>query len=473
MPKRKNYLSLIAIFILAFLAGNFAFPQFLNIPYFPNIPFKLGLDLQGGAHLVYQADLTGINPGERAKAMEGLRDVIERRVDIFGVVEPRVEVKDERLVVELAGVLDVAEAIRIIGETPFLQFKEQRAPEETEKILAKQEKVREKIGQDVLEITPEDFQKIQEIENWEIAFWNPYFKPTALTGKYLQRSEVTFGYPVREPVISLQFNEEGAKIFEEITARNIGRQLGIYLDGMSIIDTDGDGKITPNDIYAPVVREKITGGRAQISGDLTIERAKEVSRNLNAGALPVPIELISQQTVGPILGRISLDKSLIAGLFGFLAVIIYLILFYRLPGLLAALTLGIYILLLLALFKVVGVTLTLAGIAGVILSIGMAVDANILIFSRMKEELKENKSVDVSIEEGFKRAWPSIRDGNLTTIIVALILFLFGTGFVKGFALTLIIGILISMFSAVIISKNFLIFCERTKLAEVKWLWGQ
>ena len=387
--------------------------------------------------------------------MEGLRDVIERRIDLFGIVEPRVEVKDERLIIELAGVFDVTEAIRIIGETPFLQFKEQRAPEETEKILAKIEEVRAIIGEEA--ITDENFQKIQGIENWEMAFLNPHFKPTPLTGKYLQRSEVDFGDLVPEPVISLQFNEEGAKLFEEITARNIQKQIAIYIDNVRI--------------SAPTVQEKITGGSAQISGGFTIESARELSRNLNAGALPIPITLISQQTVGPVLGRVSLEESLIAGLFGFLAVIIFLVLIYRLPGLLAALALGIYLILFLALLKSIGVTLTLAGIAGVIFSIGIAVDANILTFSRMREEIQLGKSIKISIEEGFSRAWPSIFDGNLTTLLIALILFFFGVGFIQGFAFTLFLGILVNIFSAIIITKNFLIFFERTRLEKIKWLW--
>ena len=455
MTKRKNYLVIVAIFLLTFLAGNLIFPQVLNIPHFPVFSFRLGLDLRGGAHLVYQADLTGVEPAERIKTMEGLRDVIERRIDLFGIVEPRVEVKDERLIIELAGVFDVTEAIRIIGETPFLQFKEQRAPEETEKILAKIEEVRAIIGEEA--ITDENFQKIQGIENWEMAFLNPHFKPTPLTGKYLQRSEVDFGDLVPEPVISLQFNEEGAKLFEEITARNIQKQIAIYIDNVRI--------------SAPTVQEKITGGSAQISGGFTIESARELSRNLNAGALPIPITLISQQTVGPVLGRVSLEESLIAGLFGFLAVIIFLVLIYRLPGLLAALALGIYLILFLALLKSIGVTLTLAGIAGVIFSIGIAVDANILTFSRMREEIQLGKSIKISIEEGFSRAWPSIFDGNLTTLLIALILFFFGVGFIQGFAFTLFLGILVNIFSAIIITKNFLIFFERTRLEKIKWLW--
>ena len=459
MSKRKNYLIVIAIFALAFLAGNLVYPQFLKIPHFPDIPFRLGLDLQGGAHLVYQADLTEIEPADWQESMDGLRDVIERRVDVFGVAEPLVQVKDQRLIVELAGVLDVAEAVRIIGETPFLQFKEQRTEEEREIIIAKIEEIREITGNEPGEVmTAEDFQKIQEIENWQMIFEDPFFKPTVLTGKYLRRSRVGFDHPVPEPIISLEFNEEGAKLFEEITARNINQQVAIYIDQVQI--------------SAPVVQEKIIGGRAQISGDFTIEEARDLVRSLNAGALPVPIELISQQAVGPVLGKISLEQSLFAGLFGLLAVVIFLIFVYRLPGLLAAFALTIYIILILALFKLIPVTLTLAGIAGVILSVGLAVDANILIFSRMREELKMGKTIKASIEEGFNRAWPSIRDGNLTTLIVVLILFAFGSSFVKGFALTLFLGILISMFSAIVITKNFLKFFEGTKLERIKWLWG-
>jgi len=457
MSKWKNYLTIIIIFVLTFLAGNLAFPQLLNIPHFPDIPFRMGLDLQGGVHLVYQADLSEIEPGDRAESMDGLRDIIERRVDIFGVAEPLVQVKDERLIIELAGVLDVSEAVRIIGETPFLQFKEQRIEEEREKILTKAIEIREMIGKELEEMTADDFQKVQEIEDWQLIFEDPFFKPTALTGKYLEKSQVGFDQPVPRPIISLQFNNEGAKLFEELTSRNVGEPIAIYIDNVLL--------------SAPVVQEKISGGRAQITGDFTIEEARDLVMNLNAGALPVPIELISQQTVGPILGKISLEQSLIAGLFGLLAIVVFLIFVYRLPGLLAAFALAIYIILILALFKIIPVTLTLAGIAGVILSVGLAVDANILIFSRMREEIKDGKSIKSGIEEGFSRAWPSIRDGNLTTLMVTLILFAFGTSFVKGFALTLTLGILISMFSAIIITKNFLKFFEGTKLEKITWLW--
>ncbi len=258
-------------------------------------------------------------------------------------------------------------------------------------------------------------------------------------------------------MVLLQFNEEGAQLFGVLTEKNIGKFLPIYIDGILV--------------SAPTVQEKISGGKAQITGSFTVEEAQILSRNLNAGALPVPINLISQQSVGPTLGAISLEKSLKAGMVGFLAIILFIIVFYRLPGILASLALIIYIGLILSIFKLVPVTLTLAGIGGFILSIGMAIDANILIFSRLREELRAGKDFYQAVEEGFERAWSSIRDGNITTLIVAAILFSFGTSFIKGFALTLSLGILVSMFSAIVITRNFLRCFINTKLEKIKWLW--
>jgi len=440
MSKNRIYLTVLVIFILAFVAGNLSYPQLLKLPYLPDIPFKLGLDLQGGTHLVYEADLVNIEAEDYNSSMQGLRDVIERRVNLFGVQEPIVQLQEKadshRLIVELAGVADPALAIEMIGQTPFLEFREYK--EDYQDIIAKNQIAMESgVGEAEME--------------------DP-FQPTSLTGKYLQKAEVGFdqttGY---QALVLLQFNDEGSKIFSDLTSKNIGQPLAIYIDGIPI--------------SAPIVQETISQGKAQITGNFTIEEAQALARNLNAGALPVPINLISQQSVGPTLGKISLEKSLQAGIWGFLAVILFMILFYRIPGLLASLALMIYVSLILVLFKIIPVTLTLAGIGGLILSIGMAIDANILIFSRMREELKAQKSFSTAVEEGFKRAWPSIRDGNLTTLIVALILFGFGTSFVKGFALTLTIGILISMFSAIVITKNFLRVFVDTKLEKVKFLW--
>ena len=433
MRKNKVYITILVIFVLAFLAGNLDYPKFLNLKYFPEKPFKLGLDLQGGTHLIYQADLSGLAEDNYDSSMQGLRDVIERRVNLFGVEEPVVQVQDQRLIVELAGIKDPNQAIAIIGQTPYLEFREQK--ENYQEIIEKNQKIAES-GEGEME--------------------DP-FQATVLTGQYLEKAELGFDQTTYQSLVSLQFDDEGAKIFEELTEKNIGKPLAIYIDGVPI--------------SVPTVQDRISGGKAQITGSFTIDEAKTLARNLNAGALPVPIALISQQSVGPTLGKISLEQSLKAGIWGLLAVAVFMVLFYRLPGFFASLALVIYVGLVLALFKLIPVTLTLAGIGGFILSIGMAVDANVLIFSRMREELKEGKSFPLAVEEGFRRAWPAIRDGNLTTLIVAVILFGFGTSFVKGFALTLSIGVLISMFSAIFITKNFLRVFVGTKLEKVKILW--
>ncbi len=436
MSNRRTYITLAVVFFLAIFAGFLVYPAAWNkgadyinaefgvgAPHFFNVPFKLGLDLQGGMHLVYEADLSGIAKQDKGPVMDGLRDVIERRVNFFGVSEPIIQVQKERLVVELAGIIDPAEAIKQIGKTPFLEFKEQKT----------------------------NFDEIIK-ENKE----DP-FQSTLLTGRYLKKAEVSLDQQIYKPLVLLEFNDEGAKLFEGLTEKNVGKQLAIYVDGIPL--------------SSPVVNEKISGGKAQISGSFSIDEAKKLAQNLNAGALPVPIKLISQQTVGPTLGKVSLEKSLSAGIFGFLAVIAFMIIFYRLPGVLASLALAIYVVLILAIFKLMSVTLTLSGIAGFILSIGMAVDANVLIFSRMREELKLDKSFLISVGEGFRRAWPSIRDSNLNTLIVSSIFFTFGTSFVKGFAFTLILGVLISMFSAVFVTRNLLKLFQDSKINKYKILW--
>ena len=462
--RKKTFFTLLSIFLLAFLAANLDFPLYFNqgadfmnsklkiqeakykIPHFLDKPFKLGLDLQGGAHLLYQADLSKVDQKDKGAAMEGLRDVIERRVNYFGVAEPLVQVEGERLVVELAGIQSVSDAIKMIGQTPLLEFKEQRSPEETQKILDKQKEVQGK-----------GIEEIQKISDWELAFEDPYFQATTLTGQYLKKADIAFDETTGKPLVQIQFNDEGAKLFHDLTAKNVEKQIAIYIDQKLI--------------SAPRVQEAISGGKAQITGDFTIEEAKYLARNLNAGALPVPIHLISQESVGPILGKVSLDHSLRAGLIGSLGVVLFMIFFYRFPGVLASFALLIYTALVLAIFKLVPVTLTLSGIAGLLLSIGMAVDANILIFARMHEELKQKKSFTVAVEEGFRRAWPSIKDSNLNSLIVCAILFTFTTSFVKGFALTLGIGILASMFSAIFVTRYFLRIFEGSRLEKINWMW--
>ena len=445
MKKNKVYVAISIIFVMAFFAGNLDYPKLaknfqlsiFNLK-FLDVPFKLGLDLQGGTHLVYEADLSTVAKEDYDSSMQGLRDVIERRVNFFGVSEPIVQVEEtaghQRLIVELAGVVDPAQAIKMIGQTPYLEFKEQK--ENYREIIEKNQKA-EETGEGQME--------------------DP-FAPALLTGKYLKKAELGFDQTTSyQALVSIQFNDEGAKIFEELTKKNIGKPLAIFIDGLPI--------------SIPTVQEAISGGKAQISGDFTVEEAKSLARNLNAGALPLPISLISQQSVGPTLGKISLEESLMAGIFGLLAVVIFMIVFYRLPGFFASLALIIYAILNLALFKLIPVTLTLAGMGGFILSIGMAVDGNILIFSRMREELRQGRPFSAALEEGFRRAWPAIWDGNFTLLIAALILFWLGSSFVKGFAVTLIIGTLLSMFSAIFITKNFLRVFVGTKLEKVKILW--
>ncbi len=457
MQKRK----LIIILIIFLFTSTIVYPNFLNkgidfvnenlntsFSKIGEVPFRLGLDLQGGVHLIYQADLTEIDSQDHDSAMRGLRDIIERRVDLFGIQEPIVQTQEldgrHRLIVELAGIKEPAEAIKMIGETPFLQFKSPRPQEEQELILSKIEEIQET-------------ENIQEVENWELALQNPYFVPTELTGQYLQDARVSFDQTTGRPHISLTFDSEGSDIFEEMTEKYINQPIAIYIDNEMI--------------SSPVVQEAISGGQAQITGDFSVEEARELARSLRAGALPVPIKLISQQSVGPTLGALSLEQSLRAGILGFLAIVIFIILYYKLAGSLAILAMIFYLALLLALIKIIPITLTLAGIGGIILSIGMAIDANVLIFSRMKEELKEGRDLNYSIEEGFRRSWPSIRDGNLTTLLVAMVLFWFGTSFIQGFALTLSFGIVISVFSAIFVTKTLLKALSKTKLNKFKRLW--
>jgi len=424
--KKRTLGWLIIIVIVAVLAGFFDYGHpFSFLPKFFKAPFRLGLDLSGGTHLLYEADVSQVKDSDRSSTMSGLRDVIERRVNLFGVSEPRVETLEVgnsyRLVVELAGIKDIKEAIKVIGETPYLEFQEQRSDEETQQILEKQK------AKDPLYL-----------------YVDPYFVAAQppLTGKYLKTSRLEFNQQTYEPYVGLQFNDEGAKIFEELTTKNVNKILGIYLDGQPI--------------SLPVVKEPISGGQAQITGKFTNEEAKQLVERLNAGALPVPIKLLSQQSIGASLGETSLKSGLKAGLIGIVLVIIFMLGYYQVFGLFASLALIIYTALSLAIFKLIPVTLTLAGVAGFILSIGMAVDANILIFARSKEEIKKGLTKFRAIEEGFKRAWPSIRDSNVSTIITCLVLYNFTTSIVKGFALTLLIGVLVSMFTAITVTRSFL-----------------
>lgn len=388
--------------------------------------FKLGLDLSGGTQLVYNADTSQIEPANVTDSLASLREVVERRVNAFGVGEPLVQTEQGgalggggyRLVVELPGITDVDEAVRLIGETPVLEFK----------------LVREGVDATVYETASST--------NTEV------FVDTGLTGAFLSRATLQFGNGqgalATAPTIRVDFNAEGASLFSAITTANTGRLLAIFLDGKLL--------------SAPVIQTPITDGIAIISGSgYNAETAREMVRNLNLGALPVPIELASTETIGATLGDEALRAGLVAGTAGFVLLSLFMILWYRLPGLVAVVSLFIYILIMLALFKLIPVVLTAAGIAGFILSVGLAVDANVLIAERIKEELAAGRATQAAIREGFARAWLAIRDSNVAHIIAAVILFWFGTSLIKGFALVFGLGVIVSMLSAITISRTFLL----------------
>ncbi len=643
------------IVLLALMAALVDFGRFYNIyaqklslPKVKEINFRQGLDLLGGTHLVYRAKVSEIKAGQKTSAVEGVRDVIERRVNIFGVSEPNVQTSktadEHRIIVELAGIKDVNEAIEMIGETPLLEFKEEnkelkdltpeqqkemdefnkkaekeamgilnkisagsdfsdfsraedlgwvasaKYPEifaEAERIgvggistelfenkegynilkvedkraqsednelgLAKREvkashilicyqgaeyceggmskeEARKKIESIKKQVTPANFSTfarqhstepaaeetggdlgwftkemmvepfsdavfsqevgtISDVVETQFGFHLIYkqdqrvlqeykvrrilvktknkedivgpqdpWKNTKLSGKHLESASVEFNPNDNTPEVKITFNSEGKDLFAAITKRNVGKPVAIFLDGYPI--------------SIPTVNEAITSGDAVITGKFTLKEAKILAQRLNAGALPVPIELISQQTVGASLGNDSVENSLKAGTIGLVLVILFMIFIYRLPGLLAVISLSIYGLIILAIFKLWPVTLTLAGLAGFILSIGMAVDANILIFARFKEELKKGSPINMAISEGFRRAWPSIRDGNISTLLTCFILAQFTTSVVKGFAVTLGLGVLVSMFSAIVVMKILMQLVLIEKMEKKKWLVG-
>lgn len=391
-------------------------------------PFKLGLDLSGGTQLVYRADTTALPSSEVAESMEALRDTIEKRVNLFGVSEPIVqtertgllaEAREERLIIELPGVTDTQEAIRLIGQTPVLEFR----------LL--------KVGAEDAEVPT---------ENLSTTTVSQYFEAPSITGKHLDSAQLQFQTGVGQantPVVVLNFNAEGKEIFATLTKNNVGRYFGIFLDGQPI--------------SVPIIQEAIPDGTAIISGSFNPESARELARNLNYGALPVPIELISTQTVAGTLGAEAVRDGIMAGVWGIGLVALFMVLWYRLPGFIAALSLCIYIVVILLLFQWIPVTLTAAGIAAFILSVGMAVDANVLIFERMREELQAGKSARDAIHEGFARAWLSIRDSNISSMITAAILFWFGTSLIQGFALVFGLGVLVSMLTAITVSRTFLV----------------
>lgn len=644
-------LGILALFLVSFF---YAAPSNANLPSLGDRDFKLGLDLQGGVHLVYQANMDNIPPADRPASLQGVRDVIERRIDAFGIAEPIVQTNisggNYRIIIELAGVFDVDEAIALIGETPILEFKVpnpnpqvEATPEIEAEVEEAQNTEREEAlivlnrlaeGEDFAELVnefsidprsrmndgyvgfidsddlvfgelatqiqqqnyspglimglyeterslhiidylssrqateaelshilichnesvgcandnsrddaletaefirgnlslinfpqfaqeySEDFESANnggnlgtirqgqtveafeqawldlpdgeisdiietefgyhiiyressstyteyEISQIEMPFTTVFdfidadiWENTDLSGRNVRSASVGFDQTTSNPVplVFINFDSEGGRLFEQITSQHIGEAIAIFLDGQPI--------------SVPVVQQTIYGGSATISGNFTIQEARLLAQRLNAGALPVPIELLSQQTVGPTLGAISLEKSINAAIIGLILVAIFMLLYYRLSGLVAVIALSIYIAISLSAYKLLGVTITLAGIAGFVLSIGMAVDANVLIFERLREELRSGRDLPTAIDEAIRRAWTSIRDGNLTTIIAAIILFFFSTSFIKGFALTLGIGIALSMFTAIVVTRYLLKLLSNFKFAQSNWLYN-
>jgi len=437
---RKNTLVfsiILALFAFAICA--------LIYPMFGREQIRLGLDLQGGIHMVYQADLSSVEPGREVEAIDGAIAVIEKRVDVLGVTEPVIQRQGEdRLLVELPGISEAEKAKKLIGQTALLEF-----------------------GEPVVE-EGEEARWVNELGKWKPATATIDGQEKELTSAYFKENTYVDQASLGGILLIFEWNEEGSKLSEEITGRLIGERMGIFLGNESLLGDDGKP-------IAPVVQEKITD-RGQIEG-LSWEEATELSKLLNAGRIPIPLTAIYEQTVSPILGSDFVDMSIKAGLIGIILVMLFMIVYYRLPGFLASLALIFYGALVLALFKLIPVTLTLAGIGGFVLSIGMAVDANVLIFERMKEELRAGRTLGAAIETGFARAWTAIRDSNVTTFIVCGILYWLGSSIVAsapvmGFALTLFIGVAVSMFTAIVVTRTLLRLFVGTRLAQQTWLFS-
>ena len=416
--------------IFGFIVAMTALAVFINIPRSPlageKVKALLGLDLQGGTELIYQADLSAST--NKAADLTNLKNVFSNRVNQLGNVEPTIQTTGtDRIIIELPGIKNIDEAVQKIGETYELIF--------------------------MTSSTTEDG-GVQLKDYYEDYTYPGYWKATDLTGRNLiaNKTDATFQNSQSgiqsEAVVSLTFDNAGKDKFATLTKENLNKQIAIVLDN----------KI----VSAPNVSTEITDGRAIITGMKDIKDAQDLANRLKEGSLPVSAKLVAQQNIGASLGQDSLKKSIVAAIIGFLVLTIFMITYYKFPGFLAVIALSIYALISMALFKVIPVTLSLAGIAGFILSIGMAVDANILIFERMKEELHSGKDTNLAIRDGFVRAWSSIRDSNFSSIITCLILYAFGSGPVRGFALTLMIGVLVSLFTAVTVTRTFMLLISNT-----------
>jgi SecD/SecF fusion protein len=383
---------------------------------------KLGLDLQGGMHLTLRVDTEKLPPEAKSDAVGRAIEIIRNRIDQFGVSEPSIQAEGNyRIVVQLPGVTDRERALELVGKTALLEFK---LVSDDSNLLKEAE-----AGN-----TPEGFRLYKSEEGADLLMEDQ----TVLTGKTITNAKVDFGQ-YGEPVVDLEFNSEGAKIFSDLTAANVNRRLAIILDD----------KVQS----APVINERIPSGRAQISGHFNADQATDLAITLRAGALPAPIIVEEDRSVGPSLGKDSVEQGIRAALVGFALVIAFMTVYYLFGGLIANLALFLNILITMAALSYFHATLTLPGIAGVVLTIGMAVDANVLIFERIREELALKKPMTVSLTAGYHKAFTTILDSNLTTLITATILYFLGTGPVKGFALTLSIGILASMFTAVFVTR--------------------
>ncbi|MCM8774969.1 MAG: protein translocase subunit SecD [Candidatus Omnitrophica bacterium] len=429
MDKYYKWKVLLIIAVVAFSIWR-AYP--------PNEKINLGLDLQGGMQLLLQIEIDKVPVDVREDVADRATEIIRNRIDEFGVREPVISKQGkDQVVVQLPGVTDRKRAKEIVGKTALLEFK---LVEDNTELIKKADQGN----------VPEGYEyKRLESRGSKSAFNPPSIllhKDAALTGDHLVNASVGFDQ-YGQPIVQLQFDKKGADIFDKLTYRNIGKQLAIVLDG--------------NVHSAPVIRDRIPSGQAQISGNFTVEEASDLALVLRAGALPAPVKIIEERTVGPSLGRDSIEKGIRATILGGLIVFIFMPLYYLISGFITDIGLVIYAIIVLGAMAAFKASLTLPGIAGFILSIGMAVDANVLISERMREEIATGKTPRAAISAGYHRAFSAILDSNVTTLITSVILFIFGTGPVKGFAVTLTIGIIASMFSALLVTRVVFDFLTR------------
>jgi preprotein translocase subunit SecD len=440
MQKQRSILALIFVLIIA------------AITVIVTIPTRLGLDLQGGSQLTIQVKTTPTIPKIEPGMLEAVRRIVENRVNGLGVSEALVQtVGEDQILVQLPGVNDPQQAERVLGGTAKLEFLEQLPGTEAQLGIERQLQQELLLKQTELRATPNEAaikenQAALKRSNEAIA---KLFKSSGLGGENLKDAQPQPLASGNNWNVALVFDTKGGELFAQLTKNlaGTGRSIGIFLD---------ERMISSPVVGVEFAQTGITGGSAVIQGNFTTQEANDLAVQLRGGALPVPVEIIENRTVGASLGRDSIQSSINAGIGGLILVLIFMIAYYRLPGVIANIALLIYALLTWAAFVLLGVTLTLPGIAGFVLSIGMAVDANVLIFERTREELRAGKSLYRSVESGFYRAFSSILDGNVTTVIACAALFWLGAGLVKGFAVTLALGVLVSMFTALTCSRTLL-----------------